>query len=171
MFEKAGYSVRSIHADVNMNDRGAMVDEFNTPGSGVDLLILNSSVSSAGLNCHYDCHHGIGFGFVWNVATILQFMGRLFRIGQKKAVRWYLPYIKGTINEWLQERMLRKVSPPPHLDFKVVGVKILYANEFKLCSFFTLLVVEPCGPRRSREFKLVGVKFIYCNQLKVSYGY
>jgi hypothetical protein len=72
-------------------------------------LVLNSSVSSAGLNAHHQCHYGIGACFVWNMATVMQFIGRLFRIGQKHSVKWYLPYIVGTIDDWFQERRLRKV--------------------------------------------------------------
>ncbi|KAK3952200.1 hypothetical protein QBC32DRAFT_342120 [Pseudoneurospora amorphoporcata] len=52
--------------------------------------ILDSSVHAAGLNLHTAYHVGIGFSYVWNQNTILQYMGRLYRIGQQKLVEWYL---------------------------------------------------------------------------------
>lgn len=36
--------------------------------------------------------NGMGFGYVWNQNTILQYMGRLYKIGQKESVEWYLTY-------------------------------------------------------------------------------
>lgn len=49
----------------------------------MDVLTLNSAVHAAGLNLHHACHIGIGFNLVWNMNTILLYMGRLYRIGQQ----------------------------------------------------------------------------------------
>ncbi len=45
---------------------------WNLPDTDVDVLVPNSSVSSAGLNCHFQCSVGIGLCYVWNVSTVLQ---------------------------------------------------------------------------------------------------
>jgi hypothetical protein len=81
MFAKVNFKVKSIHSKLSMGERGAIMRQWNRADTAFDILVLNSSVSSAGLNAHYQCHHGIGACFVWNMATILQFIGRLFRIG------------------------------------------------------------------------------------------
>jgi hypothetical protein len=109
---KASFAVRFIRTDMTAGEREQTMDEWNSPSSDVDVLVLNSSVSSAGLNCHHQCSVGIGLCDVWNVSTILQFIGRLFRIGQKSKVTWFLPRVLGTVSEWQEERRLRKVWPP-----------------------------------------------------------
>ncbi|OIW31532.1 hypothetical protein CONLIGDRAFT_697720 [Coniochaeta ligniaria NRRL 30616] len=66
------------------NERDETMKTWNDLDADVDVLVLNSAISSAGLNCHGHCWVGIGVGFVWNVATELQFIGRPLRIGQKR---------------------------------------------------------------------------------------
>lgn len=127
MFQKASFTVKSIHSRVPMGERGSIMKDWNRTDTKFDILVLNSSVSSAGLNAHYNCHYGIGACFVWNMATILQFIGRLERLGQRHAVTWYLPYFKGTIDEWLMERRLRKVRPHPTLN-RLVYSTIVYQS-------------------------------------------
>ncbi|KAK3311372.1 uncharacterized protein B0T15DRAFT_507940 [Chaetomium strumarium] len=90
---KASFNTLNIHSGMSTQMREAAMQEWNSESAKVDVLVLNSAVSSAGLNCHLQCSVGIGFGFVWNVSTILQFIGRLFRIGQKWPVEWYLPHV------------------------------------------------------------------------------
>jgi hypothetical protein len=79
-------------------EREAIIADWNDSASNTNVLILNSAVSSAGLNCHHECHMGIGIGFVWNVPVILQFIGRLPRIGQKFPVQFKLVLIPGTVS-------------------------------------------------------------------------
>ncbi|KAK3358657.1 hypothetical protein B0T25DRAFT_514352 [Lasiosphaeria hispida] len=88
--------------------RDAVMAAWNSSSTLVDVLVLNSAVSSLGLNAHLNCSTGIGLSFVWNAATVTQYIGRLFRIGQTKIVKWSLLYIKGTISYWQMERMCRK---------------------------------------------------------------
>jgi SNF2 family DNA or RNA helicase len=101
-----------IRAGQSPSERQKTMDDWNSPHTNMDVLILNSAVSSAGLNCHYQCSVGIGLSFVWNVSTVTQFVGRIVRIGQKKSVRWYMPHINGTIDNWQEEKMFRKVRSP-----------------------------------------------------------
>jgi hypothetical protein len=94
---------------MSIHEREQAMDDWNSATSKVDVLVLNSSVSSAGLNCHKQCSVGIGLAFVWNVSTVLQMIGRLLRIGQQFKVTWFLPRVNGTINDWQEHRMLKKV--------------------------------------------------------------
>jgi len=64
MHVKAGFQVRSIHADMPLSKRNDVADEWNRPANPVDIMVLNSSISSTGLNLHHQCHYGIGPSFV-----------------------------------------------------------------------------------------------------------
>lgn len=109
-----GLPVATISSSMNAQTRAATMDAWNAPDSTLRVLVLNTNVSSAGLNCHINCSVGIITSFIWNIAMYLQALGRLFRLGQKEAVKWFLLRVAGTINDWNEERMLRKVCPTWH---------------------------------------------------------
>lgn len=111
-----GLPVAMISSSMDSQVRAATMDQWNAQDSALRVLVLNTNVSSAGLNCHINCSVGIITSFIWNVATFLQALGRLFRLGQKEAVKWFLLRVAGTINDWNEERMLRKVCPSRHWD-------------------------------------------------------
>ena len=80
--ELVGIPVVTIASNMSATERGTVMEQWNAPDSPLRVLILNTNVSSAGLNCHINCHVGIITFFLWNAATELQAMGRLFRINQ-----------------------------------------------------------------------------------------
>ena len=45
-------------------EREAIIADWNDSASNTNVLILNSAVSSAGLNYYYECYMGIGVGFM-----------------------------------------------------------------------------------------------------------
>lgn len=79
-----------VYSNQSQVERGQVVAAWNNAKKRMDVLILNSAVHAAGLNLHHACHIGIGFNFVWNMNTMLQYMGRLYRIGQQQVVEWFL---------------------------------------------------------------------------------
>lgn len=109
ILRKCGFITSSLRASMKSSEREAVIADWNDTTSKTNVLILNSSVSSAGLNCHHQCHVGVGVGFVWNAAVIHQFIGRLPRIGQLHPVEWDLVWISDTVSPWQEDRMLRKV--------------------------------------------------------------
>jgi hypothetical protein len=114
--------VDTIRSGMHPSDKQKVMERWDSETSGVNVLVLNSAVSAAGLNCQRNCHVGIAAGFTWNVATENQILGRLFRIGQRSSVRFYCPTVKGTVNEWLQERRLRKVRDTQHVATTPIGI-------------------------------------------------
>ena len=109
ILELVGIPTASISSTMGSQARANTMTEWNAPDSPLRVLVLNTNISSAGLNCHINCYIGIITGFLWNAAGLLQGMGRLFRLGQPFAVIWYLLHMAKTINDWIQERILRKV--------------------------------------------------------------
>lgn len=103
-------NVEMIYSKQTQTQRSHVVAQWNKKTSFMNVLILNSPVHAAGLNLHNQRYIGIGLNFVWNMNTILQYMGRLYRTGQKNVVEWYLPTVHGIIYDWTEERVLRKVD-------------------------------------------------------------
>ncbi|KAK3399385.1 hypothetical protein B0T20DRAFT_392396 [Sordaria brevicollis] len=96
----------------------------NPVGQYLHVLILNCAVNAAGLNLHHQCHIGVGLNFVWIINTMLQYMGRLYRVGKQNVVEWWLPTVHGTICDWNEERILRKWIHElvPTLDLAAKGI-------------------------------------------------
>lgn len=84
----AGFHVLSTRAHHTETQRTAAQREFNDPESPVQILVVSMSLSSAGLDLHGACHHGVFANLTFNKSTLFQAMGRLSRIGQKHAVQW-----------------------------------------------------------------------------------
>ncbi|KAK4136002.1 hypothetical protein BT67DRAFT_440134 [Trichocladium antarcticum] len=104
------------------NEREKIVQMFNNPASNLDCLVLNMSLSSAGLNLHKCCRRGLILQYPWNWPTVLQTMGRLFRIGANKVVDWTILHVTSTVYDVMEDRINRKYceqlqvgSSHPHL--------------------------------------------------------
>ncbi|KAK0752612.1 hypothetical protein B0T18DRAFT_427052 [Schizothecium vesticola] len=92
-------------------ERTEILANFNDKEGDIQFLVLSAAVSSAGLNLHGACHNGIITDIVWNAGTVFQGTGRLFRIGQKRPITWKLVHIAGTVNDWMEDRVVRKFVP------------------------------------------------------------
>lgn len=99
LLQLMGLRVVNIKATQTVEERSAVVSEFNDPDSDVDVLVTNHRVASVGIDLHHACCKGILLCWPWNANTLIQTMGRLIRIGQKREVEWLLITIAGTIFE------------------------------------------------------------------------
>lgn len=109
LLRRCGFSAQMIVSRMDALERTEILANFNDEEGDIKFLVLSSAVSSAGLNLHGACHNGILTDIVWNAGTLFQGTGRLFRIGQKRPITLKLVHIAGTVNDWIEDRVVRKV--------------------------------------------------------------
>ena len=84
---------------------------FCSKQSELDALVISQQIVMTGLNLHHACSKGIILQYSWNYWTIEQIKGRLFRMGQKKVVQWYIITTAGTFAMVQEDKMCRKIIP------------------------------------------------------------
>ncbi|KAI6466191.1 hypothetical protein MCOR17_004880 [Pyricularia oryzae] len=110
ILEKASFGVTTIRAGLSQAERDKAVTDFTDSSSSLDVCVLSINISSAGLNLHHNCCTGIIIPLMWNANTQLQICGRLIRLGQSKPVTWRILEVRGTLFDWVKDRMFRKMS-------------------------------------------------------------
>ncbi|KAK8037865.1 hypothetical protein PG991_001211 [Apiospora marii] len=110
MLEMIGYEVGSIRASDSNRDREDVVEQFNSPDSGMAAFVLNASTNMSGLNLHHCCSKGIIAQFTWNVASLIQIMGRIDRVGQEDSVTWTILRVNGSYYDIQENKMCQKFA-------------------------------------------------------------
>ena len=101
-----GVKIWTINGETEVSERQQIVDTFNQhPFPAV--LVLNPRAAGTGLNIT-GANHVIHYNLEWNPALEDQSSARAYRKGQKKTVFVYRLYYKDTVEEIVQERVLRK---------------------------------------------------------------
>jgi len=80
-----GLRVLSMRSDHSQNDRSDTLKRFKTKGSPYDVLLVSMRLGSYGLNFHDDCCKLIIVEQPFNLNTLIQAIGRVFRVGQQRA--------------------------------------------------------------------------------------
>lgn len=101
-----GVKIWTINGETDVNDRQIIVDEFNQYSSSA-VLILNPRAAGTGLNIT-GANHVIHYNLEWNPALEDQSSARAYRKGQSKTVFVYRLYYKDTIEQVMQQRIMRK---------------------------------------------------------------
>lgn len=101
-----GIKIWAINGETDVDDRQIIVDEFNQYSSPA-ILILNPRAAGTGLNIT-GANHVIHYNLEWNPALEDQSSARAYRKGQTKTVFVYRLYYKDTIEQVIQQRILRK---------------------------------------------------------------
>ena len=101
-------AVWADHLDgrVDMAARQGVVDAFSAV-SGAAALILNPRVAGAGLNITA-ATHVIHYGLEWNPALEAQASARAWRRGQDRPVTIHRLFFADTVEEIMNERLMRK---------------------------------------------------------------
>ncbi len=107
----ASIGVASIRASHTTNERDKIIARFNTKDSDINVLVINQSLTMAGLNLHHFCHIGINIQYGWNYWTLIQITGRISRMGQSHNVTWYILVTEGTYGMVTEDKMCRKLVP------------------------------------------------------------
>ena len=117
--DKLSFNVASIRAPHSHAERQKIVEQFNNKRSGMHCLVLSISLSVAGLNLHKCCCRGLIMQYPWNWPTILQVIGRLFRIGGEKTVDWTILHVTGTMYDVAEDKMNRKFCEQLRLESQI----------------------------------------------------
>lgn len=129
-----GIKIWTINGETDVNDRQSIVDEFNQYSSSA-ILILNPRAAGTGLNIT-GANHVIHYNLEWNPALEDQSSARAYRRGQLKTVFVYRLYYKDTIEQVMQQRILRKRDIAKET---VVGVAGDFLDEEDLLNALTMI--------------------------------
>lgn len=91
---------------VVMDKNGKAVGPWNA--GKIQLLAVHPASAGHGLNLQYGGHILAFFEIPWSLELFLQLIGRLARQGQKFVVRVFLIYAKGTLEEYVIEKLTLK---------------------------------------------------------------
>lgn len=92
--------------------RQAIVDEFNTAGSKLRILIVPYPLAGFGLNLQKDCWACHAIETAWNLANLEQVVGRIRRFkNPKKVVYLYGYMIPDTYDDRAVKRDIEKALP------------------------------------------------------------
>lgn len=101
-----GIKLLSINGETPVEERQSIVDKFNSI-EGSAILILNPRAAGTGLNIT-GANHVIHYNLEWNPSLEDQATARAYRRGQQKTVFVYRLYYEDTIEEVVNDRILRK---------------------------------------------------------------
>ena len=104
--DRFGIKVWTINGETPVDDRQAIVDEFNALPRPA-ALILNPRAAGTGLNIT-GANHVIHYNLEWNPSLEDQSSARAHRRGQEKTVFVYRLYYKDTVEQVVNERIERK---------------------------------------------------------------
>jgi SNF2 family DNA or RNA helicase len=96
----ASYDVLLYHGSLNRATRTKIITDFKTRTES-RVLLINLRAGGVGLNL-VEANNVILMEPYWNDAEQLQAINRVYRIGQKRAVKVHKLVIKNSIEAWLQ---------------------------------------------------------------------
>jgi hypothetical protein len=101
----------SIKSSQTQEERTARINKFNDPASDVWVLLVTNALGSISINlqggssCIYVLELPIAF------YILVQIMGRINRIGQKRIQRIYIPWVHHSYDQCCWHRIARKIIP------------------------------------------------------------
>ena len=114
--EMFGHEVLFLHGAVPKKQRDRMVERFQSDDDGPRIFVLSLKAGGTGLNLTV-ANHVFHFDRWWNPAVENQATDRAFRIGQTKNVQVHKFLCVGTLEEKIDEMIVRKQE----VAAKVVG--------------------------------------------------
>ena len=104
--EKAGFKVEQINGSMNSEEKKLAIRKLKNGQS--DILVSTES-GSEGLNLQF-CHNLINYDLPWNPMRVEQRIGRIHRIGQEYDINIYNICVKGTIEEYILQKLYIKID-------------------------------------------------------------
>lgn len=92
----------------SQSEKDQVVEAFNNPQSPYTCLVTTLQLSAFGLNLHKSCHRGIIMELPSNHATLLNAIGRLWRIGQKHDVNWEILMARHSFDAYIETSIMSK---------------------------------------------------------------
>ncbi len=107
-----GVSTWKINGSVAVFERQKIVDEFSASKNGA-VLVLNPKAAGVGLNITA-ANHVIHYNLEWNPAVEDQASARAYRRGQTRPVTVHRLFYADTVEEAINDRMIRKRALAGH---------------------------------------------------------
>ena len=103
-----GFRVVSMKAQHTQTERQRMIDDFNNPKSGVQIMLLGMRLGSVSINLQFGAHRMIIMEWFESVQAFLQALGRIYRLGQKHEQWVFVPWIDHSYDQLQMHRISRK---------------------------------------------------------------
>lgn len=121
--QNLGLCIVSLRSSMDAGERAHAIELFNDPGSTVQALVTSLKVSTFGLNLQGCCSDLVVLGVADNVNAMLQVIGRIHRLGQKKQQRVWLVTLARSYDNILQHgqtiKMLQQMAGEANLEMKI----------------------------------------------------
>lgn len=104
-----GIPFYSIRAAYSQPQRQNAILKFNDPSDPVKILLCSSRSAATSFNAQRSCADMIILEIPWNLSTVDQMVGRLWRVGQDKEVKVHILVVDFTYDQVIQARATRKV--------------------------------------------------------------
>ncbi|KAI0467902.1 hypothetical protein F4859DRAFT_524740 [Xylaria cf. heliscus] len=108
VLQMMGWEVLSIRSEHSVAERSRIIAKFNDPNTGPQILSTSMDLSAWGLNLHASCCKGIVVQWPWSANQLIQILGRLPRISQKRWVEWVIYNVPGTMYHRMQSIVFSK---------------------------------------------------------------
>jgi len=99
-------SALQLHGGLDAAERSSVQARFNAEGG----LLLATDAAAEGLNLHERCHVVINYELPWNPARLEQRIGRVDRIGQRRAVHAITLVARDTAEDLVIANLARRLA-------------------------------------------------------------
>ena len=103
--EKQGYTTHAFHGGHSSQEKEEIVDRFREDGG----VLVSTDAMNEGRNLQF-CNIMVNYDLPWNPMKVEQRIGRIHRIGQKRKVYVFNMALKGTIEEYVLDRLYHKID-------------------------------------------------------------
>ncbi|VVB81430.1 putative ATP-dependent RNA helicase [uncultured archaeon] len=103
--QSEGFKVEKFNGSMNSTEKNDAVRRFKTQS---DILVCTES-GSEGRNMQF-CHNLVNYDLPWNPMRVEQRIGRVHRIGQEHNVNIFNLVIKGSIEDYILEKLYNKLG-------------------------------------------------------------
>ncbi|MFC7143141.1 DEAD/DEAH box helicase [Halosimplex aquaticum] len=103
--EKQGYTTHAFHGGHSSEEKEEIVDRFREDGG----VLVSTDAMNEGRNLQF-CNIMVNYDLPWNPMKVEQRIGRIHRIGQKRTVYVFNMALKGTIEEYVLDRLYHKID-------------------------------------------------------------
>jgi SNF2 family DNA or RNA helicase len=100
-----GYTTHAFHGGHSSQEKEDIVDQFREEGG----VLVSTDAMNEGRNLQF-CNIMVNYDLPWNPMKVEQRIGRIHRIGQKRKVYVFNMGLKGTIEEYVLERLYHKID-------------------------------------------------------------
>jgi SNF2 family DNA or RNA helicase len=103
--DEQGYTTHAFHGGHSSQEKEDIVDQFREDGG----VLVSTDAMNEGRNLQF-CNIMVNYDLPWNPMKVEQRIGRIHRIGQKRKVYIFNMGLKGTIEEYVLERLYHKID-------------------------------------------------------------